>query len=667
MKKSASFTLASAFLMSLFAQDSAGLPPAAKESLVTEKHAKTTYKDPYRWMENSDDPELYRWLAAEKAYTDAQTASPLREQLVKEFTDILSKGDGKGEEPGSLVFDERDEKMFFRHRFRLKRDGPDSAAGFKKTSPSGRYEIKTTPGNTDIRTLQICDNSIGGYLKDVLTVKFCDCVWDADEKSFVYVSGRDGRIMDGATYVIRRHVLGTDQLRDTVLFESDEPMEDLWMMFESGGYLWFCRNRSSKYNIISALELASGQVQTILQTEDGLGYVGYYGNSLVFGSFIEQDMGEIVSFDLDSGVFTTLVPARDAAFDRAVIYGDSIYATYVRDGANELLRYNLETCGSNLIELPEQGGVYVDSMSSGELLFYIDTCVAGATLYGYDPATGKVRVVTPGQKPDFELDAQLVEYDAAEGWKSVIWVVKRKDVGFSPETPVCFYGYGGFRVNIMPFYDPTYLPWLKRGGAVAIVILPGGLEYGEAWHRLGMRHSKKNVFDSFANAAQTLIDKGWTSPEKTVMQGASNGGLLVAATARYYPKLFRAAIPSVGVQDMARFSLFRCGQGWVGEYGDRDEASDFKFLLSISPYNNVKKNMKYPAAIVVTSDHDDRVVPAHSYKFAARLQAALQKQRILLHVAHGTGHNYHGATLEENVRTLSIIWTFVMQELSVGQ
>ncbi len=246
-----------------------------------------------------------------------------------------------------------------------------------------------------------------------------------------------------------------------------------------------------------------------------------------------------------------------------------------------------------------------------------------------------------------------------------MWVVKKKDVELSPQTPVCFYGYGGFRVNILPFYNSRYLPWFKRGGALAIIILPGGLEYGEAWHRLGMRQNKRNVFDAFARSAQTLIDKGWTSSEKTVMEGASNGGLLVAATARYYPKLFRAAIPEVGVQDMVRFSLFRCGQGWIGEYGNRDKMDDLKFLLSISPYNNVNKNMKYPATIVVTSDRDDRVVPMHSYKLAARLQAALPKKPILLHVVHGTGHNYLNATIEENVRSLSIIWTFVMQELSV--
>ncbi len=380
------------------------LPPIAKVGLVTEKNIKVTYKDPYRWMENSDDPLLYEWLSAQKEYTDAQTASPLRDELTKEFTDILSKQNARAEEAEKDMSDIFEENIFRRHRF-YKDNIFGKYAGLKKASPSGKYELVYSPGNTDIKTLQIYDTSIGGYLKDVLNVKFCDCFWDADEKSFVYLSGRDGR-MSGTTYTIRRHSLGKDQLSDTLLYESKDALEDLWIMFEYLGKLWVCRNKSSEYNIIFTLDSATGEQETILQTNDGLSYIGYYDGKLIFCSFIEESMGEILSYDLQTGSFSKTVGARDVPFDRATVVEDgTIYATYVRNGANELFRHDIGSGVSQVIDLPEQGNVYAWGIFSGELLFSIHTCVTGPAIYGYDPLSGNIRLVQPGEKPDVELDA----------------------------------------------------------------------------------------------------------------------------------------------------------------------------------------------------------------------------------------------------------------------
>ena len=384
-------------------------------------------------------------------------------------------------------------------------------------------------------------------------------------------------------------------------------------------------------------------------------------------SFLKQDMGEIVTYDTAARKFATVVSARDVPLDKAVLIGKDLYLTYVRNGAHELVRFELGSGTMRLIDLPAQGSVEVTGAdSSGEVGFKLQTYTAGADTYAYNPNTGGVRLVKEGERPDVALDATLVTYTPYEGWTAPIWVVKRQDIGLSPETPMYLYGYGGFRTNILPSYDSVYLPWLRRGGAVAFVILPGGLEYGEAWHRLGMLENKRNVFDAFARAAKTLIKKGWTKPQKIAIGGASNGGLLAAATAFYYPTLIRATVPEVGVLDMTRFSLFTGGSHWIAEYGDRDNAGDYRYLISISPYHNLRKGLQHPATLVVTSDQDDRVVPAHSYKFVARMQATLPGVRALLHVARGTGHGVLWATPEENVRTASIIWSFIMAELGMN-
>ena len=636
-------------------------PPYAESEALTEQRFGITYTDPYRWMENSDDAPLYVWLRDQVAYTKAQTAGALRDQLTVEFKKIFVSEAGERLLVGSRRFDER---MIRRHRFLREQGDADSEHGLLTTA-SDRYTIVLTPDNTDIQTLQIKENKRKVFLEDVLRVKSCQVLWDDDEKSFVYISSRDGRL-GGATPVIRRHHLGTAQSADKTLLESKSTTESLELV-KDGTRTWLIRTDKPE-NSISLFNLTTGHVENVVRTKKGhLSWFSFQEGKFWFVSFLNQDMGEIVSFDTEARKFAKVVSARDVPLDKAELIGNDLYLTYVRNGAHEFVRFELGSGTMRVILLPAQGSVnkVKADETSGEIGFKLDTYTGGPDTYAYNPNTGVVRLVEEGARPDVALEATLLSYTAYQGWNALIWVVKRKDIQLSTETPMYLYGYGGFRDNTLPSYDTTYLPFLRRGGAVAFVILPGGLEYGEAWHRLGMRENKRNVFDAFARAAKALISKGWTKPQKIAIGGASNGGLLAAATAYYYPALFRATVPEVGVLDMTRFSLFTGGSHWIEEYGNRDDAGDFRNLISISPYHNLRKGMKYPATLVVTGDQDDRVVPAHSYKFVARLQATLPGVQALLHVAHGTGHSVLWAAPEENVRTASIIWSFIMAELGV--
>ncbi len=639
------------------AQNSPPITPAAG---ITERIQGKNLKEPYRWMENSDDPSLQYWLKTQEAYTEARTAGALRDQLAKEYAEIYPPTRGASpllDRPSRLL--DLEGRIFDRHRFKLE-DG--RRTGVLAASASRRYELYAGPAYTDIKVLQIKDTQTGAFLRDVINVKFASVIWDKDDTSFLYCTARDGRL-GGATCVVRRHILGADPRGDVTLFESEDVQESC-AIFSKGAYTWIEVSCPSAYTL-STMDVSTGAREIILQTKGGMALSSFYGDLFIYTSFTSEDMGEIVSFDPVSRALSTVVSARDVPVDKLAVGGDDLYVAYVRNGANELLRHTITTGVARVIGLPEQGSVSITEASSSGILFDLDTCTSYAT-YKYDAATDQVTLVSQGAKPDVELEATLVEYVPVKGWKSVMWVVKRKDVTFSADTPLFMYGYGGFRVNILPFYSGQYLPWLRRGGALAIVILPGGLEYGEAWHRLGSGLNKRNVFDAFASAAQTLISKGWTSPDRIAINGASNGGLLVSATAMRYPKLFRVAVPEVGVHDMIRFPLFTCGAGWIPDYGDPKIPADFKNLLSFSPCDRTKKGMRLPSMIVVTSDQDDRVVPSHSYKLAAALQAAMPTTPpILLHVAHGTGHNVYGATAAENARTFSTIWSFVMQEVGM--
>lgn len=639
-----------------------GPPVARKEGLVDHRLG-VTYTDPYRWMENADDPRLYRWLRAEAAYTDEQTAGPLRDALEAEFTKIFS-----GDTGSSIAADMNrvvERKVLRRSLKNFNRGESGRSALEAGPSPSGRYEVVITPGNTDIEVLRIRDTTTGYLLDDYLVTKFSIVLWDDGEKSFVYGTMRDGRL-SGQGFVIRRHVLGTSQIADTTLLESKDAAQD-FLLYRDGGPTWLLRLGVSE-NRLSSVDLQTGEERVVFTTPEGVFTPFAFQDGLFWAvSFIDRDMGEIVTFDPVARRLTTVVPAGPLAVDTAALIGRDVYITYVRNGADELVRFETETGKTHAIGAPEPGSIVVTGIDSatGRTTFKLYTWVRRGDVYSYDPSTEEVRLEQAGTAPDVELEAVRIQYTPHAGWRAPLWVVKRKDVALTADTPMYMYGYGGFRANTLPYFSAQYLPWLRRGGAVAFVVLPGGLEMGEAWHMLGVKERKRNVFDAFAAAGRLLIAKGWTSRQKLVITGASNGGLLAAATARFYPNLFRASVPYVGVQDMGRFALFGLGCEWNAEYGDRDVAEEFRLLLENSPYQSLADGARYPSMLVVTSDLDDRVNPAHSYKFLARLQAVHPETRALFHLVHGTGHNVYAATVEENVRTASIVWSFVMSEVGM--
>ncbi|MCG8418136.1 MAG: prolyl oligopeptidase family serine peptidase [Proteobacteria bacterium] len=618
--------------------------------------------DPYRWMENPDDPELTDWIDAQNAATLAYIGGPLYQQVADEIREILqpSRELSAARTMIRSQLQERWQTTLRKYRPQLPDERQDSILA---NSPSGSYYVQlVSDSNSDLQRLEIVDTSSGLRLPDVLSVKFASVYWDEDERSFIYVTNRDGRIGHVRPAVFR-HVLGTSQPQDTLLYQEEEAGVSVGLVRLGTRWLIF-RGKGNGIGI-GELDFETGTVTSILEYAPG-GITPFYdeGDILYVINYRNAALGEISTLDLRNGALTPVMPEQEHAIDRATKAGSSLYVTLIRDAASRLVRYDMESGELRDIALPFDGTAYV--FDGGDAVYvYLGSYSRSFSLWSYDPSLDQLSMVFDGAPLPFELESFRTYYRAHNGQRVPIWIVKRPDVELTPDTPVLLYGYGGFTINIMPGLSRTSMPWYQRGGVRAYVTLPGGLEYGEPWHQAGMRHNKSNVFEDFAAAARHLIDKGYTSRERLAASGGSNGGLLVGAVINRYPDLFRAAVPAVGVMDMTRFSLFTAGKWWVSEYGDRNDRDDYINLAAISPYHNIR-HVAYPSVLVTTADFDDRVVPAHSFKYAARLQARQRGQNpVLLHTKRWGSHSSASGTLDEQVKGLALPLAFLMKELDM--
>ncbi len=633
-----------------------------RERLVEFKFGRMVY-DPYRWMENPDDPELVEWFEAKNVQSDHALDGPLFEALKLELAELLQVTKASSTRLHGIM--RQTEHQHSRElRYRRMRPATGMSPEFELAIPStgGSYEVvlNSDAGN-DLKRLEIIDLQSGMRLDDILMVKWPQVFWDDDEQSFLYVTSRDarlGHVTDG----IFRHRLGTSQAADTLLYQSPVPGLGV-ILYPLGDKLAIVHDDGQGMSI-GWFDDQSGEITPVVEDLPGPIYPFTADGQVIYTvRYSEAPLGEIVSLDLSDGAIGLVVPQGDLAIDRAAKIGDNIYLSYVDNAASALQYFNTTTQTMTPVELPREGQAYLREYN-GQLLLYLTDYTHGYFVYLHDAVQNELVLLGQSDPPPFELEAFRTYYRAHNDQEIPIWVVKRPDTPLTPQTPMLIYGYGGFAANTLPNFDVTHVPWYARGGACAFVTLPGGLEYGEPWHQAGAGHNKINVFEDFAAAAQHLIDEGYTSPSRLVANGGSNGGLLVGATVNLYPQLFGAAVPEVGVMDMTRFALFTAGKWWVEDYGDRDVAADFHNLLSISPVHNIRYR-PYPATLVMTADFDDRVVPAHSFKYAAQLEHHQRGTHpILLHTARWASHGRFG-TSDEQIKAHAKKLAFMIKALQL--
>lgn len=680
-------TLTAALVLSLGSSlmasaQSLSYPATRKVDQVDNYHG-TPVADPYRWLEDDNSPETKAWVQAQNAVTDQFLAAmpqrlPVRDLYTKLYNfekfGTPSKEGGRyfwtrndGLQQQAVLYTAKSLKDTPRVALdpnQLSKDGTVALSGLA-VSKNGRLLAYGIAGaGSDWQTWKVRDLQTGQDLPDRIEwVKFSGATWTPDGKGFFYArydAPKPGEALTGANYFqkLYYHRLGTPQSEDVLVAENKA--EKQWgfgaqVSDDDRHLLINIWSGAGRKNGLMVLPLGPGgsfqpgQPQVITTAFDAeYSPVLALGDRLVLKTDKDAPRGRLVALSLKNpqAPWTTLVPEAKEALVGASAVGGQLLLSYLAD-ASTLVRVH-DAQGRHLrdLALPGVGTAsgFGGHWKDKETFFSYTSLIAPGEIYRLDLASGKAslfkRPQTAFNPEEFETRREFVT--SKDGTRFPIFIAHKKGLKLDGSHPTLLYGYGGFNVSMTPGYGVTAATWMKMGGVYVLASLRGGGEYGAAWHEAGTKLKKQNVFDDFIAAGEWLVAQKYTQPAKLAINGGSNGGLLVGAVVNQRPELFGAAVPQVGVMDMLRFHKFTIGWAWVPDYGSADKPEEFQALIKYSPLHTIQSGKRYPAILVTTGDHDDRVVPAHSFKYTATLQAAdtgpaPKLIRIETQAGHGAG------------------------------
>lgn len=652
-------------------------------------------EDPYRWLENDvrTDPEVAAWVAAQNRVTDAYLATLPGRAIFKERLRTLIDYErfGLPTKKGGHYFYTRNSGVQNQSVLYVRDtlDGPgrvlidpngwaaDGATALSEWVPSenGRliaYGIQD--GGTDWRTLKVLDVATGKPLDDeVKWAKFTAVAWAHNGSGFFY--SRFPEPEQGAAFqalnlnhALYFHKIGTPQSADIKVYSTpDKPKQShVGQVTDDGKWLVITTSEGTdnRYEI-TLIDLTDARMRprTLVRgLENSWDLAGNIGSTFYFVTDKDASRGRIVAMDAAASTdrLREIVPQDEATLQGAKITGGKLMASYLVDAKTEVRRYTLNGARDGAVPLPGIGTAsgFGGDQDDPETFFAFTSFATPTTIYRYDVRTGQA---TPWQTPKVafnpaDYDVAQRFYGSKDGTRVPMFLVRKK--GTTGPAPTLLYGYGGFNSSVLPAFSSNRLAWLEQGGVLAVANIRGGGEYGKAWHDGGRLANKQNVFDDFIAAAEDLIAQGDTTKQQLVIQGGSNGGLLVGAVVNQRPDLFAAALPAVGVMDMLRFDRFTAGRYWVDDYGDPAKEADFKALRAYSPYHNIRKGKDYPAILATTADTDDRVVPGHTFKYVAALQAAkIGDKPHLVRIETRAGHG-SGKPTDKVIEEYADLWAF---------
>jgi prolyl oligopeptidase len=633
-------------------------PAAPTDPSVTDDYFGTTVADPYRPLENDTAPATLEWVKAENAVTEAYLAAiPYREQIKERLTRLnnfkktgvpAKRKDGKyyfyennGLQNQSVLY--RTDSLggtpeVFLDPNTLSDDGTVALQGVS-ISNDGKYTAYIiSRSGSDWNEIYVMDTKTKQLLDDHIEwAKFTGADWQGD--GFYYSSyprPEKGKEFSNANenHQIYYHKIGTPQSSDRLVYEDkDHPLhfhsafvpesEDMLFVIGGGegvGSSLMMKNLKTNSDWI-VMQPTQDYDMNIMEVKDGKIYIltnwGAPKNRLMVADAKAPQKEN----------WKELVPEGEGVMTSMQFAGDKMIVDFEKDASDHAYIYNMDGSLVKEIEFPTFGSVGISSSGDHNEVYYALTSFTyPSSVFSYNMESGESTLINSPEIDGVNLDDYVTEqvfYPSADGTKIPMFITYKKGLEKNGKNPVYLYGYGGFNVSLPPSFSANRMLWLENGGIYAQANLRGGSEYGEEWHLAGTKQNKLNVFNDFIAAAEYMIDEGWTSPDYLTIEGGSNGGLLVGATVNMRPDLFKVAIPRVGVMDMMRYHLFTIGWNWASDYGtsaDSKEMADY--LLAYSPIHNIKSGVDYPAILVTTADHDDRVVPAHSFKYAATLQAA---------------------------------------------
>ena len=639
--------------------------PETRKTDHTDTYHGVKVADPYRWLEDDNSEETKAWVKAQNAVTDHYLAAlPQREPVKKLYKAFFNyEKFGTPFKEGSRYFYTRNDGLQQQAVLyvvkalddaptvaldpnTLSKDGTVATTG-TVVSRDGKYLAYGIAGaGSDWQEWKVRELATGKDLPDTIKwVKFSTAEWTPDGLGFFYSSydrPEDGETLTGSNYFqkLYYHRLGTDQARDTLVFENKQQKE--WgfgasVTDDGKNLLINVWKGSGPKNGLLWLPLTGGGYAAgagapepiTLEFDAEYTLVGASGNTLWVKTDLDAPKGRIIAIDLskpDRSNWKTVVAARNETLTAASAVGGHLFAQYLKDAAAEVREHSRDGKFLRVVSLPGVGtvGGFGGRFDQHETFFSYQSLTTPGEIYRYDVKSGKSTLFkkpnTAFQADEFETRQEFVT--SKDGTKLPIFIAHKKGVKLDGSNPTILVGYGGFNISETPTYRVTAAVWMQMGGVYVTTCLRGGGEYGAEWHDAGTKLKKQNVFDDFISSAEWLIANKYTSPAKLAINGGSNGGLLVGAVLNQRPELFGAAVPQVGVMDMLRFHKFTIGWAWVSDYGSSDNADEFKALQAYSPLHNVARGKPYPPTLIMTADHDDRVVPAHSFKYAAEMQDA---------------------------------------------
>jgi len=655
--------------------------PAARKSDVVDDYHGTRVPDPYRWLEDPDSPESRAWIEAQNRLTAAYlTEIPARAALRERLTKLWNypkygtpfrkarryfffKNDGLQNQ--SVLYKQAsltaDPETLLDPNV-LSEDGTVALSTLAVSEDGRLLAYGTSASGSDWEEFRVRDVAEGRDLSDHLKwIKFSGASWTNDGAGFFY--SRYPEPGDKALTDVNRfqrlyyHRLGTEQTADVLVYE--RPDQPDWGMnaevTDDGRYavlhVWLGTDRRNRVYYLDLKDArrpkVTGEVVRLLDDFDAsYAFVGNDGPVFYFLTDLEAPRKRVIAIDTrhpERARWREILSQGPDVLDGIHIIHDTFVANYMHDASSRLRLFTLEGRLVKDLPLPTLGSVGAISgeRKDDEMFYAFTSFLYPTTIFRYDFKSGGTSVF---KAPTIDFDpsgyeTKQVFYSSKDGTRVPMFITHKKGLHLDGSNPTYLYGYGGFNISLTPSFSVAMLVWLEQGGVYAVPNLRGGGEYGEEWHQAGMHDKKQNVFDDFIAAAEYLIAQGYTSPSKLAIAGGSNGGLLVGAAITQRPELFGAALPAVGVMDMLRFHKFTIGWAWVTDYGSADSAAQFPYLYKYSPLHNIRAGTRYPATLVTTADHDDRVVPGHSFKFTAALQAAQAGPRpVLIEIETKAGH-----------------------------
>jgi len=677
-------TLFVAFAMSqsLPAQEKNLVYPVTKTvDQVDDLHG-TPVEDSYRWLEDDvrTNPEVASWVESQNKVTfDFLKSIPQREAIQKRMTELWNyeKIGAPFKRGGRYYFSRNDglqnQNVLFQQETlnsdssvlldpnSWSKDGTVALSG-TAFSDDGRYvAYGIQDAGSDWNTWRIMEIATNRVLEEELKwVKFSGAEWTPDSRGFFYA--RYPQPEEGAAFTslntnmkVYYHRVGTLQSSDVLVYERPDHPE--WgfqlSVSEDGHYLiitvW--QGTDDRYRIVvrDLTEPYGLPYELIDNFEHEYSFVGNDSQVLYFKTNVDAPNRRVIAIDLKKPArenWTQVIAETDNAMDGVGIVGNMFVCSYLKDAKTQIKLHSMDGTFVREVEFPGIGTAagFDGRRKDTETFYSFSGFAVPTTIYKYNMITGESQLYRKSQvkfNPD-EYETSQVFYASKDGTKVPMFITHKKGLQLDGNNPVLLYGYGGFNISITPTFSVSRVTWMEMGGVLAVANIRGGGEYGERWHKAGTKQNKQNVFDDFIAAAEWLIANKYTSPKKLAIQGRSNGGLLVGACMTQRPDLFGACLPGVGVMDMLRFQKFTAGRFWTDDYGSADVAEEFPALLKYSPYHNIKGGVQYPATLITTADTDDRVVPGHSFKFAAQLQASQSGVaptliRIETSAGHGAG------------------------------